>query len=71
MGSVDLLDKQIAFHHIRIKSKKWWWPLVAQMLDVAVANAWRAYQTENNEQSAIIRCTEGDSIIIKYLNRKK
>jgi hypothetical protein len=63
VGSVDLLDKQISLRHIRIKSKKWWWPLLTQMLDVAVASARRAYQTANKEQSSIIRCTQRERLL--------
>ncbi|XP_049861751.1 piggyBac transposable element-derived protein 2-like [Schistocerca gregaria] len=36
MGSIDLLDKQISLYRTRIRSKKWWWPLFTQMIDISV-----------------------------------
>lgn len=44
MGGVDLLDKQISLYRTRIRSKKWWWPLFTQFLDISVINTWRLYQ---------------------------
>lgn len=44
MGGVDLLDKQISLYRTKIRSKKWWWVLFTQFLDVAVVNTWRLQQ---------------------------
>jgi hypothetical protein len=59
----DLLYKQISLYslyHLRIGSKKWWWPLLTQMLVVAVVNTWGgAYETANKlEKNVIIGCVE-------------
>lgn len=39
-----MLDKQISLYGTRIRSKKWWWPLFTQLLDIAVVNTWRLFQ---------------------------
>ncbi|XP_040573820.2 piggyBac transposable element-derived protein 3-like [Lepeophtheirus salmonis] len=41
MGGVDLFDQQVAAYRIRIRSKKWWWPLFAWRVNAQVVNAWR------------------------------
>jgi len=47
MGGVDRMDQNIATYRISIQSCKWWWPLFAYLLDVAMQNAWIIYrQTE-------------------------
>lgn len=47
MGGVDRMDQNIATYRISIRSRKWWWPLFAYLLDVAMQNAWIIYrQTE-------------------------
>ena len=39
MGGVDLHDNFVAKYRVRVKAKKWWWPLFVDMLDSAVVNA--------------------------------
>ena len=47
MGGVDRMDQNIATYRISIRYRKWWWPLFAYLLDVAMQNAWIIYrQTE-------------------------
>lgn len=43
MGGVDLMDANIGRHHIRIKSKKWYFRLFYHLLDMAVINSWILY----------------------------
>ncbi|XP_047106302.1 piggyBac transposable element-derived protein 3-like [Schistocerca piceifrons] len=50
MGGVDQLDKQIKLYRTRIRSKKWWWPLFTQMIDICVVNTWYAYQIANSNE---------------------
>ena len=40
MGGVDRMDQNIGAYRISIRSGKWWWPLFAYLLDVAMQNAW-------------------------------
>lgn len=54
MGGVDLLDKQISLYRTRIRSKKWWWPIFTQFLDVAIVNTWRLYQVVHPEENVSV-----------------
>lgn len=47
MGGVDRMDQNIAVYRISIRSRKWWWPLFAYLLDVAMQNAWLIYRLTN------------------------
>lgn len=40
MGGVDLMDSHIGKHHIKIKSKKWYFRIFYHMLDMVVVNSW-------------------------------
>jgi hypothetical protein len=40
MGGVDKLDALVAVYRTRIRQRKWYWPLVAYLLDVSVVNGW-------------------------------
>lgn len=40
MGGVDLMDSHIGRHHIRIKSKKWYFRLFYHLIDMVVVNSW-------------------------------
>lgn len=44
MGGVDRMDQNIGAYRISIRSRKWWWPLFAYLLDVAMQNAWLIYR---------------------------
>jgi len=51
MGGVDRMDQNISKYRIHIRSKKWWWPFFAYMIDVSVKNAWLLYSLcASNEQ---------------------
>jgi hypothetical protein len=40
MGGVDKLDALVAVYRTRIRQRKWYWALVAYLLDVSVVNGW-------------------------------
>ena len=40
MGGVDLFDQSVAAYRIRIRSKKWWWPLLNWGVNAAAVKAW-------------------------------
>jgi len=44
MCGVDRMDQNVAVYRISIRSRKWWWPLFAYLLDVAMQNAWLLYR---------------------------
>ena len=44
MGGVDRMDQNIGAYRISIWSRKWWWPLFVNLLDVAMQNAWLTYR---------------------------
>ncbi|KRY10351.1 PiggyBac transposable element-derived protein 3 [Trichinella patagoniensis] len=43
MGGVDLLDKLAAAYRPTIRSKKWYWPLFINAVNVATVAAWRIH----------------------------
>lgn len=43
MGGVDLFDNAISNYRIRIRGKKWYWPLLSNALDAALVNAWKIH----------------------------
>jgi len=44
MGGVDRLDQNIAQYWIGIRSRKWYWPIIAYLLQTAMHNAWILYR---------------------------
>ncbi len=70
MGGVDLLDKQVSLYRIRIRSKKWWWPLFTQMIDIAVVNTWRIYQVANSEEKYASCLQTRRRIVLYYLSKR-
>lgn len=50
MGGVDLHDNGIANYRIRIRGKKWWWPLFINMIDSMIVNSWKIYRIANESK---------------------
>jgi hypothetical protein len=44
MGGVDLNNKLTSSYRIRMRGKKWYWPLVTYFLDMATSNSWVLYR---------------------------
>lgn len=40
MGGVDKMDGLIALYRSRIRQRKWYWPILAYLLDASISNAW-------------------------------
>jgi DNA excision repair protein ERCC-6 len=40
MGGTDQMDQNIACYRVGIRGKKWYWPLITWMFDVALQNSW-------------------------------
>lgn len=43
MGGVDLFDNAMNNYRIRVRGKKWYWPLLTNALDAAMVNAWKLH----------------------------
>ena len=41
---VDRLDQNVGAYRISMRTKKWWWPFFAYLLDVSASNAWLLYR---------------------------
>ncbi|KAF2879901.1 hypothetical protein ILUMI_26270 [Ignelater luminosus] len=44
MGGVDRADENISHHRVFIRGKKWYFPIISQILDMAEQNAWQLYR---------------------------
>ncbi|XP_070179144.1 piggyBac transposable element-derived protein 3-like [Littorina saxatilis] len=44
MGGVDRMDQNVDTYRVTIRTKKWWWPIFAYILDVCVQQAWLLYR---------------------------
>ena len=44
MGGVDLLDRFLSEYRPRLHSKKWWWCLFANFLNMSVVAGWRIHK---------------------------
>ena len=44
MGGVDLLDRFLSDYRSQLRSKKWWWCLFANFLNMSVVAAWRLHK---------------------------
>uniref|UniRef100_A0A336M992 CSON012399 protein n=1 Tax=Culicoides sonorensis TaxID=179676 RepID=A0A336M992_CULSO len=54
MGGIDRADQNIALYRTSIRSKKWYFCLIAHLIDVCINNAWLLY---NSEQKPIDHLT--------------
>ena len=67
-GDVGMLDKQVLLYRIHIKSRKWWFSMFTQFLDVTVANAWRLYQKTSRDKSLPL-LNARRKIVLSYLSK--
>lgn len=49
MGGIDRADQNISLYRVSIRGKKWYFPLLAHMIDVAEQNAWQLYKEEGGK----------------------
>lgn len=47
MGGVDRTDQNIGQYRIAIRSKKWWWPFFAWVVDMVLQNCWLLHRFNN------------------------
>lgn len=69
MGGVDLHDNAIANYRIRIRGKKWWWPLFTNGIDSAIVNAWKLYTLVTGEKTSQIDFRS--QIVLTILRREE
>ena len=53
IGEIDLFDQQVLVYRVRIRSKKWWWPLFAWSINAKVVNAWFQYRKKEPNMSLL------------------
>nr|CAH7765175.1 unnamed protein product [Callosobruchus chinensis] len=46
MGGVDLMDMLVSLYRTRLKSRRWYLSIFAQMVDLCINNAWLLYRRE-------------------------
>ena len=44
MVGVDLNDMLLSLYRIRLRSKKWYWPIIVYCIKLAVTNSWLLYR---------------------------
>lgn len=54
-GGVDLSDTLCALYRISFKSHKWYTPIFAYLLDVALINAWLLYKDHHKQKAACLK----------------
>ena len=69
MGGVDMLDKLVALYRIRIRSKKWWFSLFTQFIDVAVVNTFRLVQLANPREKVSLLDVRR-RIVLAWMNKR-
>ncbi|KAK3889958.1 hypothetical protein Pcinc_006110 [Petrolisthes cinctipes] len=47
MGGVDVCDRMLSSYRPRLRSKKWWWNIFVQLLNLSVVASFRLYQHVN------------------------
>ena len=53
MGGVDKMDWMINMYRIKIKSKKWYFPIFTNLVDMTVVNAHVLHEMVNGEISLL------------------
>lgn len=47
MGGVDVCDRMLSTYRPRLRSKKWWWNVFAQLLNLSIVAGFKFYQYVN------------------------
>lgn len=64
MGGTDRMDEDIAKYRIRIRNKKWYWPIFSWLVDVCIHNAWILYKNSGHDMPQL---EFRRRIVLKYL----
>ena len=64
-------DNAIAVYRIKIKSKKWYWPLFVNGMSQAMINAWKLFRRVNNSSIGYLEfLSEVTICLVKYEEKK-
>lgn len=70
MGGVDLADNMVANYRIRIRGKKWWWPIFSNYIDVSMVNAWKIWlDVHPSEKMPLLDFRR--QVTVNFLNSKR
>ncbi|XP_033218972.1 piggyBac transposable element-derived protein 3-like [Belonocnema kinseyi] len=58
MGGVQLFDNAMNHYRIRVRGKKWYWPLITNGLDAAMVNSWKIHSALFKYEKGMSRTTE-------------
>ena len=57
MGGVDLFDQSVCSYRIRLRSRKWYYPLISWCFNALMVNPWRFYQDLRNQNMSLLQFT--------------
>jgi hypothetical protein len=64
------MNQNLATYRISLRTKKWWWPLFANLPDVPLHNAWLIYRlTQANDEEPVDQLQFRRSICTVYYKR--
>ena len=69
MGGVDRFDQNVACYMIRIRSKKWWWPIFRFVLDLAIQKAYQLYRLQHGVEKLDLLAFRR-SVVTTYLRKQ-
>ncbi|KRX48146.1 PiggyBac transposable element-derived protein 3 [Trichinella murrelli] len=67
MGGVDILDKLLSTYRPCLRSKKRWWNLFPNALNLAVVAAWRLHRELHQESSIALRFPRDDVVFVRKI----
>ena len=70
MGVVDQHDWDVEKYPIKIRGKKWYWPLFIRMVDMALVNAWIVYRTVNKSDMPLLTIRRAVTVIYLKLGAR-
>lgn len=70
MGGVDLLDRIIGLYRIQLGSRKWYWPIVKNFIEVSLFNSWRIHQEVGGKLSYLQFIRSVASVLLKQSPRE-
>ena len=66
------MDQNIASYRINMRNRKWYWPLIAYLLNVSMNNAWQLYRlTPQGREDGKDLLMFTRSVVLNYLNKCK
>lgn len=68
MGGVDRCDQNVACYMVRIRMKKWWWPIFRYLLDMSIQNAYQLYRLQDGVEALDLLAFRR-SIVKTYLSK--